>query len=58
MSYLEAVAPYDSEVAAQWAETLSGEKRTSAMMRIRDALKAKDQPAAAEFAKLHGIEEK
>lgn len=56
VAYLETVAPYDPDVAAQWAETLTGDKRTSAMKRIRDALKQKDKPAAEEFAKRHGID--
>lgn len=55
ISYLETVAPYDSDVAAQWAGTLSGEKKADALRHIRDALKGKDKPAAEEFAKRHGI---
>jgi hypothetical protein len=58
ISYLETVAPYDPEVAAQWAGTLSADKQARSMKRIHDALKHKDQAAAEEFANRHGIESK
>ncbi len=58
MTYLETVAPYDSEVAAQWAATLPVDKQKDAMQRIFDTIERKDKAAAAEFARLHGIEVK
>ena len=57
ISYAETVAPYDSDVAAQWAETLSGERRVDALKRIYSALKSKDPAAAGEFAKSRGLSE-
>lgn len=57
MAYLETVAPYDSAVAGQWADTLTADSRTKAMRSIYQALKRKDQAAAAEFARRHGIAE-
>ena len=55
MSYLDAVAPYDPDVAAQWAETLSAERKTDAIQSIHETLKGKDKSAAEDFAKRHGI---
>jgi hypothetical protein len=55
MAYLETVAPYDPDVAAQWAQTLTGDGKGKAMRNIYETLKQKDQAAAAEFAKRHGI---
>ena len=55
MSYLETVAPYDPDVAAQWAETLTGEKKTNAIKNIHGILTHKDKAAAEEFAKRHGL---
>lgn len=55
ISYLETVAPYDSDVAAQWADTLPDDKRTDALKRIQSALGSKDQDAAEEFARRHGL---
>jgi hypothetical protein len=55
MAYLETVAPYDPDVAAQWAQTLTGDKKTASMKSIFKALKKKDEAAAEEFAKKHGI---
>jgi hypothetical protein len=55
LSYLETVAPYDPEVATQWAGTLPADKQAAAMMNIHEALQQKDKAAAEEFAKRHGI---
>lgn len=55
-SYLETIAPYEPEVAAQWAETLPAEKQKSAIKNIYQALKQKDKTAADDFAARHGIE--
>ena len=55
ISYLETVAPYDPDVAAQWADTLSGDKKTDAMRRIHGVLTHKDKAAAEDFAKRHGL---
>jgi hypothetical protein len=55
MAYLETVAPYDPEVAVQWAETLSGEQKTKAIQKIHEALKNKDAKAAEDFASQHGL---
>lgn len=57
ISYAETVAPYDSDVAAQWAETLTGERRVDALKRIYSALKSKDPAAAGDFAKSRGLSE-
>jgi hypothetical protein len=56
MSYLETVAPYDPDVAAQWAQTLTADGKARAMKNIHEKLKQKDQAAAEEFAKRHGIQ--
>jgi hypothetical protein len=56
LSYLETVAPYDPDVAAQWAQTLTGDGQSNAMKRIHEKLKQKDKPAAEEFARRHGIQ--
>lgn len=55
MAYLETVAPYNPEVAEQWAQTLTAKGRPEAMRSIHNALKQKDPAAAEEFAKRHGI---
>lgn len=55
LSYLETVAPYDPDVAAQWAGTLPADKQAVAMKNIHEALQKKDKAAAEEFAKRHGI---
>jgi hypothetical protein len=55
LSYLETVAPYDPEVAAQWAGTLPTNKQADAMKEIHEALQQKDKAAAEDFAKRHGI---
>lgn len=57
ISYLETVAPYDPDVAAQWADTLTGDKKTDAIRNIHEALKHKDKAAAEDFAKRHGLPE-
>jgi hypothetical protein len=56
MAYLSAVAPYDPDTAAQWADTLAGDKKKNALEQIYNALKGKDESAAADFAKRHRIE--
>jgi hypothetical protein len=56
LSYLETVAPYDPDVAEQWAGTLPADKKTEAIMHIYVALQQKDNAAAEDFAKRHGIE--
>lgn len=55
IAYLETVAPYDSDVAAQWADTLTGEKKTEALRKIHITLKNKNPQAAEDFANKHGI---
>ena len=55
LSYLRTVAPYDPEVAEQWAATLPADKKTEAMKDIHEALQRKDKTAAEDFAKRHGI---
>ena len=55
ISYLETIAPYEPEVAAQWADTLPAEKQKDAMTRIYQQLKDKDQAAAEAFATGHGL---
>jgi hypothetical protein len=54
MSYLQTVAPYDSEVAAQWADTLPATQRVEALKSIHRQIK--DKAAAEAFLKTHGIE--
>jgi hypothetical protein len=56
MAYLGTVAPYDPDTAAQWADTLAGDKKKNALELIYNALKGKDESAAADFAKRHRIE--
>lgn len=58
LSYLETVAPYDPDVAVQWAGTLPANQQADAMKRIHEALQQKDKAAAEDFAKRHGIGEK
>ncbi len=55
ISYLETVASYDPEVAAQWAQTLPEAKQKGAMSNIHSQLERKDKAAAEDFAKRHGI---
>lgn len=55
-SYIETVALYDSEVAVQWAETLSAPQKDDAMKRILDKLKGSDEVAARAFAQKHQME--
>ena len=55
MSYLETVAPYDANVAAQWAQTLTAEKQADALRKIHAVIKSKDQAAANDFAERHGL---
>jgi len=55
VSYVETVAPYDPDTAAQWADTLTGQERTDAMKSIHLRLKQKDPAAAGDFAKRHGL---
>lgn len=57
VSYVQTVAPYDTDVAVQWAETLSPDQRAKAIHGIHSSLRQKDEAAAAEFAKRHGIGE-
>jgi hypothetical protein len=57
IAYLETVAPYDPDVAAQWAETLTGDKKTTALQKIHQALENKNPEAAEDFATKHGISE-
>ncbi|MDP3851601.1 MAG: hypothetical protein Q8Q59_13925 [Luteolibacter sp.] len=56
ISYLETIAPYEPEVAAQWADTLPAAKQKDAMNHIYQNLKNKDQPAAEAFATKHGLD--
>jgi hypothetical protein len=55
---VETVAPYDPDVAAQWADTLTGEKKDDALKRIHEALQQKDKPAAEKFARVRGMKVK
>lgn len=55
ISYAETVAPYDPEVAAQWADTLTGDGKSKALKRIHSQLKSKNKAAADEFAGKHGL---
>jgi hypothetical protein len=55
-TYAITVAPYEPDSAAQWAETLpAGKDRDEAFKTIHSEWKKKDQEAAAEFAKKHGL---
>lgn len=54
-SYAETVAPYDADVAAQWADTLSADKRMEALKRIQATIRAKDEAAADDFGKRYGL---
>ena len=56
MSYLQTIAPYEPEVAAQWAETLPAEKQADALKSVYAALKEKDKAAAEDFAARHGVD--
>lgn len=55
IAYLETVAPYDPDVAAQWADTLTGEKKSAAIRKIHQTLKNKNPEAAEDFASKHGL---
>jgi hypothetical protein len=55
MSYLETVAPYDANVAAQWAQTLTAEKQVAALKKIHAVIQSKDKAAAEDFATRHGL---
>jgi hypothetical protein len=54
-SYIKTVAPYDSEVAVQWADTLPADKKGKAMKDILDQLKGKDSQAAEAFAQKYHL---
>ena len=57
-SYAKTVAPYEPDVAAQWAVTLpAGEQRDALVKTVYEEWKMKDEAAAAEFAKRQGIGE-
>lgn len=58
MAYLQTVAPYDPDTAAQWADTLPAGKRKQALSQIYNALKDKDPGSAENFASSHGIQTK
>jgi hypothetical protein len=55
ISYVQTVAPYDTEVAVQWADTLSPDRRAEAIRGIHSSLRQRDKAAAEEFAKQHGL---
>ena len=57
-SYLETIAPYEPEVAAQWAKTLPAGKQQDALKDIYQTLKEKDKAAADDFAARHGVDVK
>jgi hypothetical protein len=57
-SYADAVLPYDPAAAAEWAVTMpAGKEKTDLMGNIYRQWKSKDEAAAAEFAREHGIEQ-
>jgi hypothetical protein len=56
LSYLETIAPYEPEVAAQWATTLPADRQKDALQTIYQKLGTKDKAAAADFATRHGLE--
>jgi hypothetical protein len=56
-AYVEAVAPYEPHIAAQWAMTLpSGSGRATALKTIYQNWPANDPEGAAGFARAHGME--
>jgi hypothetical protein len=55
ISYAQIVAPYDTDVAVKWADTLAPDQRAKAIHGIHSSLRQKDEAAAAEFAKRHGL---
>ena len=57
-SYATTVAPYEPASAAEWALTLpEGEQKSKLLINIHKQWKGKDEAAAAEFAREHGIGE-
>lgn len=55
-AYAVTVAPYEPDSAAQWAESLPpGKDRDEAFKTIYSQWKQKDENAAAEFARKHGL---
>ncbi len=57
-SYAGTVAPYEPATAAEWALTLpEGNGRGELLKKIHQEWKGKDEAAAAEFARQHGIGE-
>jgi hypothetical protein len=57
-SYARTVAPYEPASAAQWAVTLpAGQERDELLKNVHAEWKKKDETAAAEFAKEHGLGE-
>jgi hypothetical protein len=57
IAYVQTVAPYDTEVAVRWADTLPADHRSKAIHGIHSSLGQRDQDAAAKFAKQHGLGE-
>jgi hypothetical protein len=58
ISYLETVAPYEPDAAAQWAATLPAAKQKDALQGIYQTLRQKDKAAAEAFAAEHGVDVK
>jgi hypothetical protein len=57
-SYANTVAPYEPASAAEWALTLpEGEEKKKLLITIQKQWKGKDEAAATEFARQHGIAE-
>lgn len=56
MAYLQTVAPYEPDAAAQWAATLPEKKQKQAYLDIYQELKRKDKTGAEAFAAEHGID--
>lgn len=56
IAYLATVAPYDTDAAVQWADTLPPEKQKIGYANIYNAIKRKDPAAAANFAQSHGLQ--
>lgn len=58
MAYAESVAPYDPEVAAQWALTLQDPvARMETLRAVHNNWPENDKAGAARFAARHGLEE-
>jgi hypothetical protein len=55
-SYLETIAPYDPDVAAQWAATLPVARQKAALQTIYQKIGQQDKAAAAAFATRHGLD--